>query len=61
MNWSRANYEGMKNQMARVDWEVLLNEGTVEDAWSSFKERLQKATIENIPEVRWAHGCEFPG
>jgi hypothetical protein len=50
LNWSRANYEGIKNQMARVDWEVLLNEGTVEDAWSSFKERLQTATIQNISE-----------
>jgi hypothetical protein len=50
LNWSRANFEGMRRELEAVDWKEVIRAGTVNDAWSALKERLQAATMANVPE-----------
>jgi hypothetical protein len=50
LNWSRANFEGLRRELEAVDWKEVIRAGTVNDAWSALKERLQAATMANVPE-----------
>ena len=38
LNLSKGNYDGMRHELAMMDWETLLKGKTVDRQWQAFKE-----------------------
>ena len=50
LNWSKANYEQMKNDLSNLDWTLLLNADNIEANWNVFKDALDKTVKTNVPK-----------
>ena len=48
-NFNKGNYEMAKTMLQETDWSILYR-GSIEDAWTFFKTRLQEICEEVIPE-----------
>ena len=38
LNLSKGNYDGMRHELAMMDWEILLKGKIVDRQWPAFKE-----------------------
>ena len=50
LNWSKADYEQMKNDLSNLDWTLLLNADNIEANWNVFKDALDKTVKTNVPK-----------
>jgi hypothetical protein len=51
-NWFRADFNAIKNHLDSHDWRNVLNNETVEQDWSRFKEILDYCTDTFVPQKR---------
>ena len=47
-DYSKMDTDGIRNEMAKVDWQVL-NQGSVDEAWSVFKDILYDLRDRFVP------------
>ncbi len=51
-NWAKADWDGMRGDLADTDWYSLLREQNTEEAWESIKGRLTSLTAKFVPLQR---------
>ena len=49
--WNRANYQNIRQDLERHDWETLHRAPDVEAAWETFKKVLEKTVEANVPKI----------
>ena len=49
LNWRRADYSAIKEELAAVDWYSEMGDLSAEDSWSFFRSRLEETTARNVP------------
>ena len=50
--YSRGNYQEMRNSLEDTDWATLIQEGNIENSWSSFHKTIDQKIEEHIPKAR---------
>ena len=58
-NWRKANWEAMREDMPRVNWRTEL-QGSTEDIWRIFKERVNAAVDKHVPIRKLKKGGKAP-
>ena len=48
-NWSKADHVGLRNYLARRDWDNMMKNKSVEEAWRILKDELELATGKFVP------------
>ena len=48
-NWTKADVTGMRQYLADIDWDTLLDGASTEKAWDTLKEILSQATQKFVP------------
>lgn len=51
LNWSRANYSELKDEIANVDWPNLLSNDDVNLNWANFKQKLNTVIYKHVPLI----------
>ena len=51
-NWRKADWDSMRNSLAAENWNNLLAEKSVNQAWAVLTEKLQKAVEKFVPKRR---------
>ncbi|KAK3099345.1 hypothetical protein FSP39_003028 [Pinctada imbricata] len=46
----KANYELINNKIKDINWATILEEKSMEEAWTTFRENISKIVEENVPE-----------
>ena len=49
---NKGDYKGMKEELAKIDWEQKLYSGTIEKQWKTFKVIFHSAQQKYIPVIR---------
>ena len=49
LNWRKANWDGMREDLAAVDWRRSLAGLSTQEMWSFFKTEVEKTTEKNVP------------
>jgi hypothetical protein len=49
-NWSKANWDGIKQGIKNTIWPTAADNTTVEEAWDLLMTRLDELTAINVPE-----------
>ena len=59
-NYSRANYDEMRNEMREVDWEIILDQTGVEECWCIIKDFLNELVDKWVPWSKEKKGRVSP-
>ena len=49
LNWRRADFTGMREELSCVSWEEIFRHQKTEDMWAAFKSRLHAAVNKYVP------------
>jgi hypothetical protein len=50
INWSRGNYEAIRNEFSELDWKNEINGRDLESAWQFLKARLMQLVEKHVPK-----------
>lgn len=50
LNWNKADYNTMKNELNNVKWNDILSEKNVENQWSLFENVVNEIVTKNVPK-----------
>jgi hypothetical protein len=49
LNWSRVDWESIRTKLRAINWERMLNGGTVNDAWTCFRNTVAELVEMHVP------------
>ena len=49
LDYNKANIDAIKHELNMIDWHVLLDNGTAEECWRTFKDKLELLERQFIP------------
>ncbi|KAK3101568.1 hypothetical protein FSP39_004535 [Pinctada imbricata] len=55
----KADYEEINEMIKRMDWEISLEETSMNDAWNTFKSKISQIVKETIPEKAAKPGSKY--
>lgn len=51
LNWNRANFGEIRQELAEIDWKRKLKYGKADDNWETFKSIINKVTDKHVPKT----------
>ena len=60
LNWAKANYDQMKNELATKDWTNILTCQNIENDWNCFKNIVNDVIKTNVPIVNTKNNSSKP-
>jgi len=49
--YNKANIDAIKHELNMIDWHVLLDNGSAEECWRTFKDKFARTTIYSSKDV----------
>ena len=50
LNWNKADFNAMKNELSEIEWNDILSEKSVENQWSLFENVVNEIVSKNVPK-----------
>ena len=59
-NYKKVNWKALNNDLSRADWEYILGNADVHNAWQIFKSKLTYLCDKYIPKIKIKDSCQPP-
>ena len=51
-NFKKANWDGINSEFSTINWEGLLSDRNIDDAWAVFKTKFSEVSNRHIPKIK---------